>query len=319
MRRSRFSPRPSPIRPMPTMPAATSAHLSGARAGVGGVSLQSRRVPGLRPFHLQPACRQQRHRLSSSRRPMLTMRPGFLTFNDARGSGLRHYPADTHLLAWLEAKKSPSTSSPTKTWTMKARVARALQGGADRIASGISHPRHARCPANLHRPRRPAGLSRRQRILLADRAAMRCRASSRSAAPRGASAPGTPNRANITTPSTGSSAACGGATAGHRRFSPVSAFPAKACSRGRIIAACRRPTRTSTPGSSRAWKSRPIGGYGFSGGGAAGFEIDRADFDLGTPAHRDPGKVGGPAPILRHSPGRAPVAYPTVTVKHRTN
>ncbi|MBS0559038.1 MAG: N,N-dimethylformamidase large subunit [Proteobacteria bacterium] len=41
---------------------------------------------------------------SSRRRPVLTMRPGFLTFNDARGSGLRHYPADTHLLAWLEAK-----------------------------------------------------------------------------------------------------------------------------------------------------------------------------------------------------------------------
>ena len=32
------------------------------------------------------------------------MRPGFLTFNDPRGSGMRHYPADLHLLAWLEAK-----------------------------------------------------------------------------------------------------------------------------------------------------------------------------------------------------------------------
>jgi N,N-dimethylformamidase len=41
---------------------------------------------------------------SSRRRPILTMRPGFLTFNDARGSGMRHYPADFHLLAWLEAK-----------------------------------------------------------------------------------------------------------------------------------------------------------------------------------------------------------------------
>jgi N,N-dimethylformamidase len=41
---------------------------------------------------------------SSRRRPVLTMRPGYLTFNDARGSGLRHYPADTHLLAWLDAK-----------------------------------------------------------------------------------------------------------------------------------------------------------------------------------------------------------------------
>lgn len=41
---------------------------------------------------------------SSRRRPVLTMRPGFLTFNDPLGSGLRHYPADTHLLAWLDAK-----------------------------------------------------------------------------------------------------------------------------------------------------------------------------------------------------------------------
>ncbi|MBV9568256.1 MAG: N,N-dimethylformamidase large subunit, partial [Hyphomicrobiales bacterium] len=44
---------------------------------------------------------------SSRRRPILTMRPGFLTFNDARGSGLRHYPADTHILAWLEEKGFP--------------------------------------------------------------------------------------------------------------------------------------------------------------------------------------------------------------------
>jgi len=44
---------------------------------------------------------------SSRLRPILTMRPGFLTFNDARGSGLRHYPADTHILAWLEARGIP--------------------------------------------------------------------------------------------------------------------------------------------------------------------------------------------------------------------
>jgi N,N-dimethylformamidase len=41
---------------------------------------------------------------SSLRRPLLTMRPGFLTFNDARGSGLRHFPADSHLTDWLEAQ-----------------------------------------------------------------------------------------------------------------------------------------------------------------------------------------------------------------------
>jgi N,N-dimethylformamidase len=41
---------------------------------------------------------------SSRRRPILSMRPGFLTYHDPRGSGMRHYPADLHLLAWLEAK-----------------------------------------------------------------------------------------------------------------------------------------------------------------------------------------------------------------------
>jgi N,N-dimethylformamidase len=44
---------------------------------------------------------------SSRRRPVLTMRPGFMTFNDPHGSGIRHYPADTHLLAWLQAKGLP--------------------------------------------------------------------------------------------------------------------------------------------------------------------------------------------------------------------
>jgi N,N-dimethylformamidase len=39
---------------------------------------------------------------SSRLRPVLTFRPRYLTFDDKRGSGLRHYPADTHLLDWLE-------------------------------------------------------------------------------------------------------------------------------------------------------------------------------------------------------------------------
>ncbi len=41
---------------------------------------------------------------SSRNRPIFTMRPGYLTFNDAKGSGLRHFPADTHLIDWLETK-----------------------------------------------------------------------------------------------------------------------------------------------------------------------------------------------------------------------
>jgi N,N-dimethylformamidase len=45
------------------------------------------------------------HAYSSRLRPILTMRPGFITFVDERGSGLRHFPADTHLLDWLRARE----------------------------------------------------------------------------------------------------------------------------------------------------------------------------------------------------------------------
>src|SRR5262249_27859680 len=39
-------------------------------------------------------------------RPMLNVRIGYITYPhpELRGSGLRHYPADHHLLSWLEAK-----------------------------------------------------------------------------------------------------------------------------------------------------------------------------------------------------------------------
>jgi N,N-dimethylformamidase len=41
---------------------------------------------------------------SSLRRPLLTMRPGYITFFDKHGSGVRHFPADTHLIDWLTVK-----------------------------------------------------------------------------------------------------------------------------------------------------------------------------------------------------------------------
>ena len=44
--------------------------------------------------------------IASWHRPMLTVRVGFITYPypEIRGSGLRHFAADTHLTAWLEAK-----------------------------------------------------------------------------------------------------------------------------------------------------------------------------------------------------------------------
>ncbi len=41
---------------------------------------------------------------ASHRRPLLNMRPGYLTFSYDAGSGLRHFQADSHLIAWLHAK-----------------------------------------------------------------------------------------------------------------------------------------------------------------------------------------------------------------------
>ena len=41
---------------------------------------------------------------SRLRRPLLMMRPGYLTFFDTRGSGVHDFPADTHLIDWLTVK-----------------------------------------------------------------------------------------------------------------------------------------------------------------------------------------------------------------------
>jgi len=41
---------------------------------------------------------------STARRPILTMRPAYIAYTDLRGSGLRHFAADMHIVAWLEAK-----------------------------------------------------------------------------------------------------------------------------------------------------------------------------------------------------------------------
>jgi N,N-dimethylformamidase len=41
---------------------------------------------------------------ASHRRPLFNMRPGFLTFGGTPCSGLRHFQADSHLISWLHAK-----------------------------------------------------------------------------------------------------------------------------------------------------------------------------------------------------------------------
>ncbi len=41
---------------------------------------------------------------ASHRRPLMNLRPGYVTYGYGESSGLRHFQADSHLMAWLEAK-----------------------------------------------------------------------------------------------------------------------------------------------------------------------------------------------------------------------
>ena len=41
---------------------------------------------------------------STSQRPIISMRCGYITYASETGSGLRHFQADTHLITWLETK-----------------------------------------------------------------------------------------------------------------------------------------------------------------------------------------------------------------------
>ena len=42
---------------------------------------------------------------ASHRRPLFNLRPGYITFGAASCSGLRHFQADSHLISWLHAKE----------------------------------------------------------------------------------------------------------------------------------------------------------------------------------------------------------------------
>lgn len=41
---------------------------------------------------------------ASHKRPLFNLKPGYFTFGETECSGLRHFPADMHLIAWLHAK-----------------------------------------------------------------------------------------------------------------------------------------------------------------------------------------------------------------------
>ena len=110
---------------------------------------------------------------ASWHRPMLNVRIGYITYPDpaVRGSGLRHFPADSHLTAWLETKGYDF--DVITDWELHHEgydAAEAVPSGDDRLASRVPHPRDAGCADAVSRSRWPLHVPRRQRLLLEDRA-----------------------------------------------------------------------------------------------------------------------------------------------------
>ena len=100
---------------------------------------------------------------SSRLRPITNMRPKIQTNNPWQ------FMADTHLIDWLEVKRFDGRLLHRRGPALRGRRgAHALQGRDDRHAPRVLLARDAQRAAHLPERRRPADVSRRQRLLLGD-------------------------------------------------------------------------------------------------------------------------------------------------------
>ncbi len=222
---------------------------------------------------------------SSRLRPMLTMRPGFLTFNDPKGSGLRHYPADTHLLAWLEAKGFAfdvlTDEDLDEEGVELLRPYRTVLTG--------SHPEY-HTPGTLDALEGYTGSGGRLVYLGGNGFYWRI-----------ARHPDMPGMIEIRRAEGGIRAweaepgeyhnAFDGQLGGlwRRNRRPPQRLVGVGFSGQGLFEGTHYRRLPASYAPEHAWVfegigEETIGGYGLSGGGAAGFELDRADHDLGTPA-----------------------------------
>jgi N,N-dimethylformamidase len=221
---------------------------------------------------------------SSRLRPVLTFRPRYLTFPDARGSGLRHYPADTHLLDWLEAQRIPydvvtDEDVDAEGAALLAPYATVLTGSHPEYHTARTLDAHAGYLAGGGKLAYLGGNGFYWRI---------------------ATSPAVPGVIEVRRAEGGIRAweaqvgeyyhALDGAYGGlwRRNGRPPQqlvgvGFSAQGLFEGSYY---RRQPGADDPRA--AWilegvETPLIGGFGLSGGGAAGFELDRADPALGTP------------------------------------
>ena len=223
---------------------------------------------------------------SSLLRPLLTWRPDYLYFNDDVGSGLRHLPADTHLTGWLDRM---GIAFDVVTDHDLDREGEALLAPYKVVVTG-SHPEYhtARTLDALQRYTETGGRLMYLggngfywRVAVSDKipGTLEVRRSE-GGIRTWAAEPGEYHQA------------LDGAYGGLWRRSdrpPNLLCGVGFSSQGTFTGEAYRRTAASYD-DRHAWifdgvKGDPFGQRGFSGGGAAGFEIDRCDHALGSPAN----------------------------------
>lgn len=221
---------------------------------------------------------------SSRLRPLLTMRPGFMTFAIHEGSGLRHFPADGHLTEWFDRKGLPFDVVTDE--DLHREGAAAIEG-YEVVITG-SHPEyHTTQSLDALRDYSAAGGN----FIYLGGNGFYWRIAASELVPGVIEVRRAEGgiRAWATEPGEGYQVLDGQYGGLWRRNGrPPQAVGAVGFSaQGLFEGSGYRRTETSFA-SEHAWvfdgvTEELLGDYGFSGGGAAGFELDRADFSLGTP------------------------------------
>ncbi|HEY6981999.1 N,N-dimethylformamidase beta subunit family domain-containing protein [Reyranella sp.] len=217
-------------------------------------------------------------------RPLLTWRPDYLYFNDDMGSGVRHLPADTHLTGWLDRM---GIAFDVVTDHDLDREGEGLLAPYKVVLTG-SHPEY-------HTERTLDGLQRYAdgggRLMYLGGNGFYWRVALSEKVPGALEVRRTEGGIRTWAAEAGEyHHALDGAYGGLWRRSdrpPNLLCGVGFSSQGTFIGSSYRRAPASRDGR-HAWmfdgvKNDPFGGFGLSGGGAAGFEIDRFDPQLGGP------------------------------------
>ncbi|MCB1509920.1 MAG: N,N-dimethylformamidase [Hyphomicrobiaceae bacterium] len=240
--------------------------------------------------------------IASWHRPMFNLRLGYLTYPypEIRASGLRHYPADSHLIAWLEAKGY--SYELVSDWELHTEGVSALSGY--RVVMTGSHPEyHTRETLDALEAYRDGG----GRFMYLGGNGFYWKI---------AASPEKPGVIEIRRAEGGIRAWAAEPGEYYNQFDgeyggmwrrngrpPQHLCGVGFTAQGNFVSSHYRVTPEARA-SRASWileglDGETFGGHGLSGHGAAGFELDRTDKRLGTPAH---------AVVLACSEGHEPEA-----------